>query len=70
MAYSLELDNGDKVDFENTDEIMQWLGDHSCKCEPNAKLYGIDETIADQGSVCIYRYTNRSDQADGRIRKA
>ena len=70
MTYVIEIDNGQSFDFKTIDEIKKWMAKNGYETEPNARLYGVDETITDQGSVAIYDLHNKSDQADGRISRA
>lgn len=70
MPYLIHIAaGGQTVKLSTVKDVKQWLKDNNFYAEPNAELYGIDETIKDQGEIFIYETGNNSDYADGCIRR-
>lgn len=71
MTYIIDFaDNTEPVELSTIPEVKRWLKGNDYEPEDNADLWGIDETITDQGDVCIYEKGSESDWIAGRIRRA
>jgi len=57
--YQIKRLNGEIIEFDTLDEVIDWvIVKNDLEFEPNADLWGIDETIKDSGRVCLYDWNS------------
>jgi len=65
--YKIKLTNGEEHLLNTVEDVHSWYIEHKYTIEVNTLIYGIKNTIIQCGHACLYKITNTSDMADGKI---
>lgn len=56
--YVIKKDNGEVIEFDRIVDVEKWIRDNGLFPEDNVSMYGLRNTILDQGRVCLYEMDN------------